>query len=219
MAARLKIEKKNTFKRHLLLGQWPDFKLISQKCSLGDTLPKLLKWLRLLNKMATKAKNRKPFKRHLLLGKWPDFKIISKKYSLGDCYNGSSPLNQMATRAHLSSGERSRAIMALLLFIWVSSLYTNINDLQFKVNTINTSCHSLLSYKKLSWFIHVYIIFPSPAELPFYRMYSDRQTWANSVDPDETPQNAASHQGLLCLPIIQQFLDTVSDSTLYLFKF
>ena len=26
------------------LGQWPDFKIISQKCSLGDPLPKQLKW-------------------------------------------------------------------------------------------------------------------------------------------------------------------------------
>ena len=30
----------------------------------------------------------------------------------------------------------------------------------------------------------------------------------NSVDPDETPQNAASHQGLHCLPFIHQFLLT-----------
>ena len=38
-----------------------------------------------------------------------------------------------------------------------------------------------------------------------YRMFSDRQAWASSVDPNETPQNAASHQGLHCLPLIQQF--------------
>ena len=38
-----------------------------------------------------------------------------------------------------------------------------------------------------------------------YHMYSDRQAWANSIDPDETPQNAASHLGLHCLPLIQQF--------------
>ena len=37
-------------------------------------------------------------------------------------------------------------------------------------------------------------------------MYSDRQAWANSIDPDETPQNAASHLGLHCLPLMQQFL-------------
>lgn len=32
-----------------------------------------------------------------------------------------------------------------------------------------------------------------------------RQAGANNVDPDETPQNAASHQGLHCLPLIQLF--------------
>ena len=52
----------------------------------------------------------------------------------------------------------------------------------------------------------------------FYHMYSDRQAWANSVDPDETPQNAASHLGLHCLQLIQQFLDTTSGSELYWFK-
>ena len=50
-------------------------------------------------------------------------------------------------------------------------------------------------------------------------MYSDRQAWANRDDPDETPQNAASHQGLRCLPLIQQSLDTTSGSKLYLFKY
>ena len=30
--------------------------------------------------------------------------------------------------------------------------------------------------------------------------HSDRQTCANSADPDHTPQNAASDQGLYCLP-------------------
>ena len=39
----------------------------------------------------------------------------------------------------------------------------------------------------------------------FILKYSDRQAWANSVDPDQTPQNAASDQGLHCLKIIQQF--------------
>ena len=52
-----------------------------------------------------------------------------------------------------------------------------------------------------------------------YRMYLEGQAWANSVDPDETPQNVASHQGLHCLPLIQQFIDTASGSKLYLFKF
>ena len=52
-----------------------------------------------------------------------------------------------------------------------------------------------------------------------YHMYSDRQAWANSIDLDETPQNAASHLGLHCLPLIQQCLDTTSGSELYWFKF
>ena len=31
-----------------------------------------------------------------------------------------------------------------------------------------------------------------------YSKHSDRQTWANSVDPDQTPHFAASDQGLHC---------------------
>ena len=34
-------------------------------------------------------------------------------------------------------------------------------------------------------------------------MYLDRQTLTNSIDPGQTPQNAASDQGLHCLQIIQ----------------
>ena len=33
----------------------------------------------------------------------------------------------------------------------------------------------------------------------------DRQTLANSVDLDQTPQNAASDQGLHCLQLIQRY--------------
>ena len=39
----------------------------------------------------------------------------------------------------------------------------------------------------------------------FFFFFFDGQTWANSVDPDQTPQNAASDQGLHCLTLIQQF--------------
>ena len=52
-----------------------------------------------------------------------------------------------------------------------------------------------------------------------YHMSLDRPAWASSIDPDETPQKAASHLGLHCLPLIQQFLDTTSGSELYWFKF
>ena len=37
--------------------------------------------------------------------------------------------------------------------------------------------------------------------------------------PRRDPQNAALHQGLHCLPLIQLFLDTTVGSKLYLFKF
>ena len=43
--------------------------------------------------------------------------------------------------------------------------------------------------------------------------------WANCVDPDATPQNAASHLGLHCLPLIHLFLDKSLGSKLYFFKF
>ena len=36
---------------------------------------------------------------------------------------------------------------------------------------------------------------------------SDIQACANNVDPDQTPQNAASDQGLHSWPLIRQFLD------------
>ena len=74
----LKIEK--TLKQHLLLGQWLDFKMISQKCSSYPPSPNCQNGSALLNKMVTRAKNRKTFKRHLR-GQWPDFKIISHQCS------------------------------------------------------------------------------------------------------------------------------------------
>ena len=81
--SKLKIEK--PFKRHLLPGQWADFKIISQKCSLDDSLLKLLKWFRSgWTKWPSKRKIEKPFKPHFLLGQWADFKIISQEYSLDD---------------------------------------------------------------------------------------------------------------------------------------
>ena len=80
MATRAKNRK--NLKRYLLLSQWPNFNIISQKCSSYHPLPKLLKWFRSLIKMATRAKNRKKkknLKRYLLLSQWPNFNIISQK--------------------------------------------------------------------------------------------------------------------------------------------
>ena len=36
----------NSFKAHLLLNYWTNFKIISHKCSPEAPLPKLLKWFR-----------------------------------------------------------------------------------------------------------------------------------------------------------------------------
>ena len=47
-----------------------------------------------------------------------------------------------------------------------------------------------------------------------YPKYSDRQTKANSVDPDQTPQNAASDQGLHYLSLIQQCLERIKRACL-----
>ena len=50
-----------------------------------------------------------------------------------------------------------------------------------------------------------------------YLLYVFGQTSLNKqCRPDEMPQNVASHQGLHCLPPIQQFLDTTLGSKLYL---
>ena len=63
-----------------------------------------------------------------------------------------------------------------------------------------------------------YKYFKSLSIYLIYHVYLGRQAWANSVDPDETLQNPASHQGLHYLPLIQQSLDT-SGWKLYMFKF
>ena len=52
-----------------------------------------------------------------------------------------------------------------------------------------------------------------------YRNYPSIETLANSVDSDQTPQNAASDQGLYCLPLIQQFLNISVDSKMHFFNF
>ena len=43
-------------------------------------------------------------------------------------------------------------------------------------------------------------------------MCLDRQTYANSVDQDQTPRSAASDLGRHCLPLIQQYLHTLTGN-------
>ena len=61
---------------------------------------------------------------------------------------------------------------------------------------------------------HHFFLFLHSLFLHIYHMYLDGQARANSVNPDEMPQNAASPQGLHCLPLIQQLLDTTMGSIL-----
>ena len=49
--------------------------------------------------------------------------------------------------------------------------------------------------------------------------YWDRQAFANSVDPDQTPQYAASDQGLHCLPYIQQYFKHIKRYRMDYWKF
>ena len=51
-----------------------------------------------------------------------------------------------------------------------------------------------------------------------YPKYLDKQACAKNVDPDQMMQNAISNNGLYCLLLIQQFLDTSTGSKKHLFK-
>ena len=57
-------------------------------------------------------------------------------------------------------------------------------------------------YSKLKMLIVPYAInVRGIASTPLWnRLFACKKEHTNSVDPDETPQNAASHQGLCCLP-------------------
>ena len=48
--------------------------------------------------------------------------------------------------------------------------------------------------------------------------YWDRYTFASSVDPDQTLQNAASDQGLHCLPFKQQYFRDINRQLNELFQ-
>ena len=57
------------------------------------------------------------------------------------------------------------------------------------------------------------ISFPALVKLHhIYPKYLDRWARANSVDPDQMPQNVASDLSLYCLPLIQQILETTAGS-------
>ena len=49
-------------------------------------------------------------------------------------------------------------------------------------------------------------------------MYLDRQAFANSVDPDQTPQNAASDQVQHCLLLSSNFVLDIRKAYTIMFK-
>ena len=49
--------------------------------------------------------------------------------------------------------------------------------------------------------------------------YWDKSALANSVDPDQMPQNVASDLGLHCLPYIQQYFKPSTGGRMDYFKF
>ena len=107
MAARAK--KYKIFKRHLVLGQWPDFEIFAHICtevfhrlpSTKITKVALLGWTKWWPELKIEKKNN--FKRHLLRSQCPDFKVISQKCSsygpLPELLKSSARLNKMAARA------------------------------------------------------------------------------------------------------------------------
>ena len=65
------------------------------------------------------------------------------------------------------------------------------------------------------------ISFASSKIIPYLPIlkYSDRQPRTNIVNQDQTPQKAASDQGLQCLLLVQQFLKVSTSSQMDLFEF
>ena len=69
----------------LLLNQWTDFEIISQECSLGNPLPKLLKQFRSVEQNGHQSKKfKKTFKGLLLSNQLMDFEIIIQECLLGE---------------------------------------------------------------------------------------------------------------------------------------
>ena len=48
---------------------------------------------------------------------------------------------------------------------------------------------------------------------------TDKHWWENNENLDQIVQNAKSDQVLLCLPLIQQWSDSLTSSNMDLFKF
>ena len=82
---------RENFKNLLFRNHWTDFKIILQKCSFGDPLPKLFKPFGFVKNMAARGRGlfslyiyRENFKNLLVRNYWTDFNIILQKCSFGD---------------------------------------------------------------------------------------------------------------------------------------
>ena len=97
MTARAKNRKLS--ERHLLQEQWPDFKLISQRCFLDDLLLKLLKGSYFLNNVAARDENK-------------NTTLITISHSI----------YAITFMANLCLGERFRAVMVHSFYCCESSM-------------------------------------------------------------------------------------------------
>ena len=92
----------------------------------------------------------------------------------------------------------------LILFPGKKQNIINLSSAEFAQIVVNVNIflstsemtHFAFYSNKEDFYKTVYRIYPK---------YSDRNVFANNVDPDQTPQNAVSDLGLHCLPFIQQF--------------
>ena len=82
----------------------------------------------------------------------------------------------------------------------MSNLYTTLVYRKDQTRLISGHLDQVLQRKCLSNCFRIYPKYPA------------RLTLANSVDPDQTPQNAASDQGLHRLPLIQKYLNARTGS-------
>ena len=53
----------------------------------------------------------------------------------------------------------------------------------------------------------------------FTLSFLDKHAWANNVDPDQMPKNVASDLSLHCLPLMDQYLDSLAGTKIDSFKF
>ena len=97
----------------------------------------------------------------------------------------------------------------IIAFQFVVNLVAGLSEMTFLKWNLETTRKLLLKTVTSENSLPVFSLWAQIYHI--YCIYLDRQTWANSEDPYEMPQNVAPHQGLHCLTLIQQFLDTTLE--------